>query len=183
MIEQEIIQSCIKKDAKAQKYLYQKYSSVLLGICIRYSRSLKDAEDILQDGFLKIFINIKNYSGKGSFEGWMKRIIINTSITYYNNNLKFKYHSDITEINETDISNQNFETSEFSQEELLNVINELSDGYRMVFNMFAIEGYKHKEIAKMLGIDINTSKSQFSRARKIVQQKLLELKKIKYVRK
>jgi len=182
MNEQEIIQSCIRKDTKAQKFLYEKYSAMLLGVCLRYSRSRRDAEDILQEGFLKIFINIRSYSGRGSFEGWMKRIIINSSITYYHQNLKYKHHSDITEINESEILEKELETSEFSQEELLNVINQLSDGYRMVFNMFAIEGYKHKEIAAMLKIDINTSKSQFSRARKIIQQKLLELKKIKYVR-
>ncbi len=180
MEEKDIIEQCINNNSKVQRYLYNKYASVFYGLCLRYSRNIDDAEDILQDGFLKIFLNMKSYTGAGSFEGWMKRIIINTAITYYHQNLKYKHHADISDIKETDIKDVEIESAEFSHEELLGVINKLSDGYRMVFNLFAIEGYKHKEISQMLEIDINTSKSQYSRARKIVQQKLLELKKIKY---
>lgn len=184
MDERELIEQCQKNKPKAQKFLYDKYSSLMLGICIRYSRNLADAEDILQEGFLKIFINIKYFEGKGSFEGWMKRIFVNTAITFYHKNLKHQYHKDITEINENSIENngEQSDNSEFTQEELLEIINSLSDGYRMIFNLYAIEGYKHKEIAKLLDIDINTSKSQYSRAKKIIQKKVLELKHIKYVK-
>jgi RNA polymerase sigma factor (sigma-70 family) len=184
MDEKELIAQCRKEDAKAQKFLYNKYSGLMLGLCVRYSKGLTDAEDILQEGFLKIFRNIKFFTGIGSFEGWMKRIFINTAITYYHKNLKHQYHQDITEINETTIQNKDdeYEKSEFSKEELLDVIKSLSDGYRMIFNLYAIEGYKHKEIAGIMNIDINTSKSQYSRAKKIIQKKLLELKQLKYVK-
>ena len=180
MEEKVLIQKCRDKQRSAQKYLYDKYSPVLLGICIRYSNTFTEAEDILQEGFIKIFNNINKYSGTGSFEGWLKRIIVNTSITYYHKNLKHKYHHDITEIHEIKIENYQYGQSEFTQDELLNVIKTLPDGYRMVFNLYAIEGYKHKEISEQLGIDINTSKSQYHRARKLIQTKLLDLKKSNY---
>ena len=183
MEEKILIQKCQAKNRKAQKYLYDKYSQILLGICIRYSNTFSEAEDILQEGFIKIFININKYSGKGSFEGWLKRIIVNTSITYYHRNLKHKYHHDITDIQEIRIENYQYGQAEFTQDELLDVIKQLPDGYRMVFNLYAIEGYKHKEIAEQLGIDINTSKSQYHRARKLIQTKLIELKKINYAEK
>ena len=180
MDEIELIQKCKNKDKRAQKYLYDKYASTLLGICVRYSNSINEAEDILQDGFIKIFFNIDKYEGKGSFEGWLKRIVINTAITYYHRNLKHKYHYDVSEIQELKIKHNEYGMSEFTKEELLKVIQSLPDGYRMVFNLYAIEGYKHKEIAQMLSIDLNTSKSQYHRARKLLQKKLQDLKKIQY---
>jgi len=175
----KIIEGCINKSRKAQKILYDRYSQILLGICCRYARDRSEAEDILQEGFIKIFSNIEQYSGLGSFEGWMKRIIVNTSITYYHKNVKHIHNEDINEIRETKIEENNYEESDFTREELFNVISELPMGYKTIFNLYAIEGYKHKEIAEKLGIDINTSKSQFSRARKLIQKKLIELSKIK----
>ncbi len=177
--EDQIIKECIKKNRQAQKILYEKYASVMLGICMRYAANRADAEDILQDGFLKIFLNIRDYAERGSFEGWMKRIMINTAITYYHKNLKYNQQLDIDDVNESKIQPVEYETTEYTIEELQKVITELPDGYRMVFNMFAIEGYKHKDIAELLKIDVNTSKSQFSRARKLMQKKLMELKQIK----
>jgi len=170
--DSKILQGCIKNNSKAQKQLYQKYASVLLGICLRYSSSLDEAEDILQDVFIKIFLNIRKYSGKGSFEGWLKRIAVNTAITHYHKNLKHRYHKDINDIMETNISTKKTKEADFTQKELLSIINLLPRGYKMVFNMFAIEGYKHKEIAEKLEISINTSKSQYLRARKFIQEKL-----------
>jgi RNA polymerase sigma factor (sigma-70 family) len=178
--EQQIIEGCLKNSRKAQKMLYDRYAAKFLGMCIRYAKDRLEAEDILQDGFLKIFGRISQYSGLGSFEGWMKRIIVNTAITNYRQNLKHYYKQHIDEVNETD-----FESSvsdiEYSLEELLKVIKDLPPGYKMVFNMFAIEGFQHKEIAEMMGIDVTTSKSQYSRARKLLRQKLGELKKEKMV--
>jgi RNA polymerase sigma factor (sigma-70 family) len=179
LTEEEIILRCIKRDRKAQKLLYYKYAAIMLGICSRYVADRTEAEDILQDGFLKIFLNIEEFESRGSFEGWMKRIMINTAITYYHKNLKYNQQLDIDEINETHIEGNDYETAEYTIEELQKVITSLPAGYRMVFNLFAIEGYKHKDIADMLGIDINTSKSQFSRARRLIQKKLEELKKIR----
>lgn len=182
MDEKELIESCKNKNPKAQKYLYNKYSGIFLGMCARYSSSLSDAEDILQEGFLKIFLNINFYAGTGSFEGWMKRIIVNTAITHYHKNLKHQYHYDIEDIKEITIENTDVESEDYSKEELLDVIKSLPDGYKMVFNLYAVEGYKHKEIAELMKIDINTSKSQYSRAKKIIQTKLLEIKQKKYVK-
>jgi RNA polymerase sigma factor (sigma-70 family) len=175
--EKEIIDGCCRKDKKAQKALFDRYKSVLLGVCIRYSDRREEAEDILQDGFVKIYVNIQDFAGKGSFINWMKKIMINTAITHYHRNLKHQYHQDITDIRETDISGYKFEMADFTKEELLSVITNLPEGYRMVFNLYAVEGYKHKEIAELLDIDVNTSKSQYSRARSLIRKKLFKLKK------
>ena len=176
--EQQIIEGCLKNNRKTQKLLYEMYASKFLGMCMRYAKDKQEAEDILQDGFLKIFGRISQFSGIGSFEGWMKRIIINTAITNYRQNLKHYYKQSIDDVNETDFETTNVE-QEYSLEELLKVVQDLPPGYRMVFNMFAIEGFQHKEIAQMMGIDVTTSKSQYSRARKLLRTKLAELKKEK----
>jgi RNA polymerase sigma factor (sigma-70 family) len=175
--EKQIIDGCCKKDRTAQKALFDRYKSILLGVCIRYSDRREEAEDILQDGFVKIFVKIQDFAHKGSFINWMKKIMINTAITHYHRNLKHQYHKDIDDIRETDITGKEFEMAEFTREELLNVITNLPEGYRMVFNLYAIEGYKHKEIASLLEIDVNTSKSQYSRARSLIRKKLHALKK------
>ena len=131
---------------------------------------------------MKIYLNIEKFEGKGSFEGWLKRIVVNTSITYYYKHYKHKYHQDITEIQEVNIKGNQYEIADFSTEELLKVIKTLPRGYKMVFNLYAIEGYKHKEIAEKLNISVNTSKSQYHRARKIIQVKLEKLKKTNYAK-
>ncbi len=170
--EKSIIKGCEKNDKRAQKLLYEKYAATLLGIAMRYAHSKDEAEDILQDAFCKILMKIKQYKGSGSFEGWMKRIIVNTAITNYKKNLKHYYHSDVSEISDSFVKQDQFGDHEFQMSELLNVINALPEGYKMVFNLYAIEGYKHREIAEMLGIEESTSKSQFSRARRLVQTEL-----------
>lgn len=176
--EKEIIEGCIKQNRKAQKMLYERYASKFLGVCMRYAKDKQEAEDILQDGFLKIFENIHQYQYTGAFEGWMRRIIVNTAISNYRRNLKHYNHYDINEFTEYD-DDINSEEIEFTLEEMLKVIQSLSPGYRMVFNLYAIEGYAHKEIAEILGIDVATSKSQYSRARKIIQNRLAKLTSIK----
>ena len=119
------------------------------------------------------------YSEGRSFEGWIRRIMINTAITYYRKMKKHAYHADITDIGVASSESELFTDCEFTKDELLNTINELPNGYRTVFNLYVIEGYKHKEIAEQLGVDINTSKSQLSRAKKLLQTKLNELSRIK----
>lgn len=173
--EKKLIDECIKNNRKSQRRFYEMYAPVLLGLCCRYTRDRSEAEDVLQEAFIKIFNNLGQFAGIGSFEGWIKRIVVNTAITHYRQNLKHAYQEDISEIKESRISGDNFIEAEFTQEELMNVIKSLPQGYRVVFNLYAIEGYKHREIAEMLNIDISTSKSQFSRARKLVQQKLERL--------
>lgn len=172
----ELIQRCISKDQKAQRQLFEKYAPILLGIAMRYSSSREEAQDILQDSFLKIFSNISAYSEKGSFEGWMKRIVINTAINYFNTNKKFTPHHDIENITEVPF-NYNEAIEKISTEELFEAIKSLPEGYKMVLNLYAIEGYSHKEISEMLNISEGTSKSQLSRARVLLND-ILNGKKI-----
>ncbi len=175
----EIIEGCVRHNRKAQQMLYDKYSRFLLGICLRYAEDKAEAEDILQDSFLKIFFSIKDFSGTGSFAGWLRKVAVNTAITHYHKNLKHRYHIEIEEYVSVETGTNSFEESLFSAEELYIVLNELPAGYRMVFNLYAVEGYKHKEIGEMLGIDTNTSKSQYSRAKAVLRGKLEKLRKLK----
>lgn len=170
--EEKIIEDCKKQSKTAQRLLYEKYSPLLLGICVRYASDINEAEDILQDAFVKIFFNIKNFNGLGSFEGWLKRIVVNTAITNYHRTKKYRYHQDIDDMHERLDSNYSIDGADFNKEELFGVIRSLPDGYKMVFNLYAIEGYKHKEIAEQLNIDINTSKSQYSRAKALIRARL-----------
>lgn len=177
--DQELIKLCAKHDRKAQQELYDRYSHLLLGVCLRYSADRAEAEDILQDSFLKIFFNIKDYTGSGSFTGWLRKVTVNTAITHYHKNLKYRYHVDIDEFVSVETGTTSFEEDFFTSEELFRVLNELPAGFRMVFNLYAVEGYKHKEIADMLGIDTNTSKSQYSRAKAALRGKLELLGQLK----
>lgn len=177
--EKEIIEGCKKQNRKAQKMLYDRFSSKFLGVCMRYAKDKQEGEDILQEGFLKIFERIDQYNYTGAFEGWMRRIMVNTAITNYRKNLKHYNHSNIDDIYEYEQDILYTDDLEFSMEEMLRVIQTLSPGYRMVFNLFAIEGYPHKDIAEMLGVDVATSKSQYSRARKIIQYRLAQLRLLK----
>jgi RNA polymerase sigma factor (sigma-70 family) len=174
--DSDILIGCIKGKASAQRELFERYSRVLLGICIRYAGSVEEAEDILQEGFVKIFLNISHFKGEGSLMAWMRRIMINTAITHYHKMRKHRYHDDIEEVRETDMETHSWGEADFTREELWNVIQRMPEGYRMVFNLYAVEGYKHREIAEQLGIDENTSKSQYSRARRWLQVRLEKLK-------
>jgi len=177
--ENEIIEGCARHDRRAQQMLYDRYSRLLFGVCMRYASDRAEAEDILQESFLKIYFSIKEYSGTGSFTGWMRKIVVNTAITHYHRNLKHKHYVEIEEYVSVETGVSSFEEDFFTSDELFKVLNELPPGYRMVFNLYAIEGYKHKEIAEMLGIDINTSKSQYSRAKATLREKLEILRKLK----
>jgi RNA polymerase sigma-70 factor (ECF subfamily) len=174
--DQEILKGCLKQEKIAQKCLFDKYSGMLMGICVRYATDIPEAEDILQESLLKIYLNIKDYSGEGSFIGWMRRIVINTAITYYHKNLKHKYHIEIEEVYSSEAGKEDFPDANFTADELKKVLDDLPPGYKTIFNLYAIEGYKHKEIAEMLDIDVNTSKSQYSRARAYIRKKLDNLK-------
>ena len=166
-----IIEGCIKNERKAQQELHDKYSKDLLRICCRYSKDLHEAEDILQESFIRIFANIKNFSHKGSFEGWLKRITVNTSLTHYHKNINHSNHVSIEDYMVGERGNY-FETDFLLSEIIHKIINDLPDGYRTVFNLYAIEGYKHWEIGEMLDIDLNTSKSQYCRAKSVIRSRL-----------
>ena len=180
--EEKLIEKCRNNDRAAQKRLYNSYAPIMLGICMRYVYERSEAEDILQEGFLKIFTKIGEFEGRGSFEGWMKRIFVNTAITHYHKNSKHnKYHYDIDDVQIPKNEKPAYGESEFTKEELFKIIHSLPEGYKVVFNLYALEGYKHKEIAEMLKIDINTSKSQYSRAKKLIRRKLEALGQIAIV--
>jgi len=179
MSDQQIIKGCANHERKAQQQLYDRYSRFLLGICLRYASDKAEAEDILQESFLKIFFNIEDFSGTGSFTGWLRKVAVNTAITHYHKNLKYRYHVEIEEYVSAETGVSGFEEDFCTAEDLFKVLNELPAGYRMVFNLYAVEGYKHKEIAEKLGIDTNTSKSQYSRAKAVLRDKLEKLGKLK----
>lgn len=176
--EEEIIEGCKKGSKKAQKLLYDLYSRKYYGICLRYFKNSNEAEDALQEGFIRIFNSIDKFRFEGSFEGWMRRIIVNTTLNFYKANLKHYYNSDFEELEEI-IEDENTNYDKLTVDLMLKTIRELPDGYRLVFNLFEIEGYSHKEIAEMLGISINTSKSQLMKAKKLLQKKLTNVQFIK----
>lgn len=175
--EEELIRLCSKKNAKAQKLLYVTYYGSLLAICMRYGKSKAEAEDTLQVGMLRIFKNIKSYSGKGSFEGWLKRIMVNVAIDNFRKNSKYYYHHDIDELNDEPYLVSDI-PDDLEVNDILNTVQQLPPGYRMVFNLYAIEGYSHKEISQKLGISENTSKTQLLKARKSLRKKLMRLNKL-----
>ena len=174
----QIIEGCKKNKRSAQDRLYHKYSSLLFGICLRYCKSKPEAEDVLQEAFVKIYKHITTFTPGKSFEGWIKRITVNTAITNYRKEKKRSFHQDITEVEYSHPDQKYDHQAEFTQEELMKAIDRLPPGYKMVFNLYAIEGFKHKEIAEKLGVDINTSKSQLSRAKKHLQGYLMEMSEI-----
>lgn len=174
---EKIIEGCQKGQRSFQKLLYDRYSPILMGICMRYAHTNDEAEDILQESFVKVLKQINKFENKGSFEGWMKRIVVNTAITNYRKNLKRYNQGELNDYNSQFHSTSMYD-ADFTHEELLNIIKELPEGYRVIFNLYAIEGYKHKEIAELLGIDVATSKSQYSRAKKSIRQKMEILSKI-----
>ena len=172
MKNNELIKACIKNDRKAQSELFGKYKDTLFFISLKYCRNEADAEDNLQDAFISIFQNIKSYKSKGSFEGWMKRITIYKAID------KYKIEKPVNiEIND-DLLNDDVmieEESELTIDQLLNLIQELPDQYRLVFNLYQLDGFKHREIASLLNISENTSKSNFHRAKLLLRDKILAL--------
>ena len=167
--EQALIKGCLAGSRKAQQELYDRYSGVLFGMCLRYSRTEADACDILQEGFTRIFVNLEQFKFGGSFEGWMKRVVVNCAMAWYRKKNTVQYVEQIFETNDSTIERVNA-IDELSNQELRAMISALPDGYRTVFNMYAIEGYSHKEIAKELGISVGTSKSQLSDARKLLRK-------------
>jgi RNA polymerase sigma-70 factor (ECF subfamily) len=175
--DEEILNGCKKDDRKAQEQLYRKYAPVLLGILCRYSRSREEAEDLLQEGFIKIFKNIHQYREEGPLLAWMRRIMINTAIRHYQSTLEEQRNVRLKDSMERKIADQDLATLNFSAEDILKVMQMLPEGFRVVFNLYAIEGYKHKEIAKRLGISVNTSKSQYARARKFLKKLFLKMEK------
>ena len=168
----QLIENCKINDTKAQGELYKLFSSKLFSICLKYSRNYAEAEDNLQDAFLTIFKKIEQFKHKGSFEGWIKRITVNTALQRYRSEKVF----DI--VNENTIEDAEIEIDEerFSLDFLLQIIQQLPDRYRLVFNLYVLDGYSHKDIANMLQINVGTSKSNLARARQILKQNIEDYK-------
>ncbi len=170
----ELLSGCLQNNRKAQFYLYEKYSKKIFGVCLRYAKNTTDAEDILQEGFIKVFKYLKDYSGKGSFEGWIRRIMVTTALNFYKK--KNLLNKDVDpETIRISLHADNEILSTMTHDELLVLIRQLPYGYQTVFNLNTIEGYSHKEISKIMNISVNTSKSQLSRAKHSLRNKLESL--------
>ena len=165
---EQLIQKCKKNDTTAQSDLYKLFSSKLFTLCLKYSRNYAEAEDNLQDAFVTIFEKISQYSGKGSLEGWLKRIVINTALQRYRKQGVF----DIVNEDQIEDVQVDVDTETVNLDFLLSSIQELPDRYRLVFNLYVLDGYSHKEVAKMLNITTGTSKSNLARARFILKEKI-----------
>ncbi len=163
----EIIKGCQKGDRKSQYQLYQQYASGMMAVAMRYSKSTQEAEDVLQEGFIKVFQHIENFRQDSSIGYWIKRIIVNTALNHQRNKLYLYPMVDVDDLKEGlgAVSIENL-----AMEELMDMIQTLPTGCQVIFNLYAVEGYQHKEIAKMLSISEGTSKSQYSRARKLLME-------------
>lgn len=162
-----LIQGCLEKNTKAQEQLYQLYAGKLFSVCLKYSRNYAEAEDNLQDGFLIIFDKIGQYKFTGSFDGWAKRIMINNVLQQYRKTPFLELVNDVVDDASIEIDDENV-----SLDFLLKIIQELPDRYRLVFNLYVMDDYSHKEIAEMLGITIGTSKSNLARAKMSLKEKI-----------
>lgn len=173
--ENELIEGCKKHESHAQRQLYDRFSGKMYALCNRYIKDKMEAEDVLVTSFTKIFERIHQYKGEGSFVGWLRRVVVNESLSYLRKNKNMYLETDIEALHHE----PNFEKidTQLEAEDLLKMINDLPTGYRIVFNLYAIDGFSHKEIANHLEISENTSKSQLSRARAMLQRNLLLLEK------
>ncbi len=175
MSDEEIIKSCISGETRAQRLLFDKYSRRMMGICLRYAAGREEAEDMLQEGWIKVFKNLGSFRFEGSAEGWIKRIMVNTCLDSLRKTKKMFNQVEIEAVQEMLPVDLGKNTPDIlTEKELLKMIHQLSPGYRTVFNLFAIEGYSHKEIGDMLSITESTSKSQYSRARVQLQKMFQE---------
>ena len=176
MTEEQLIKGCVQNDVACQRLLFERYAGKLMTICLRYSCDKSEAEDMLQDAFIKIFSHIRQYKFEGSLEGWMKRIVVNCALKTIQ-----KKKTRFIEISNHDAAapqSDSFVLSSLTEDELIKMISSLPDGYRIVFNLYVMEGYSHDEIAEMLGIQAATSRSQLVKARKLLQKQILLNQKI-----
>lgn len=174
--ESDLISGCLSGNRLMQEALYQRFSAKMYAVCLRYCNNPSDAGDLLQEGFVKVFRNLEKYRGEGSFEGWIRRIFVNTSIEQFRKKQRIQPVADTSGI-EVDDHALNM-LDHFAERDIIQLIQQLSPGYRQIFNMYVIEGYNHKEIADLLQISEGTSKSQLARAkailRKLIEEKMLQ---------
>ncbi len=176
MSEHELIRGCLRGSAQCQRELYERFAGKMFAVCLRYARTREDAADILQDGFMKVFAKLEQFQFQGSFEGWVRRVMVNTALRAYQ---KQRYDFELTgfeRLPETPVDPD--AVALLSEAELLNLVRNLPDGYRAVFNLVAIEGYSHAEAADLLGIQESTSRSQLTKARRYLEIEVGKLEKI-----
>lgn len=173
MTEEVLLQGCLNNDAYAQQELYYKYSPKMLSVCYRYSKSREDAEDMLQEGFIKVFTQIHKFENRGSLEGWILRIIVHTCINHLKKNKKFNEHIELAYAGDILIKEDNIPAI-LQAKQVVESIRSLPIGYRTVLNLYAIEGYSHKEIGFMLEIEESTSRSQYTRAKNMLEEILIK---------
>jgi RNA polymerase sigma factor (sigma-70 family) len=171
--EEDLISRCLKNDPRAHEDFYKRFAPRMYGVCMRFAKNQMEADDILQEGFIKVFTNLNTFRNEGSLEGWVRRTIVNTAINLYKRHIKYLKDIGIEQAEVVQNTEPN-SLDKMSLEELLNLVRELPTGYRVVFNLNVIEGYSHKEISQLLEISENTSKSQLSRARQALQKKLID---------
>ncbi len=184
MTEEAIIVGCLHNDAAAQRELYNRYSPKMLSVCYRFAFNREDAEDMLQEGFIKVFTQMHTFQNKGAFEGWIRRIIVHTCINFLKKHKKFNESVDLIYASSIQIKEENI-PSIMQAKQVVECIRLLPFGYRTVLNLYAIEGYSHKEIAGMLDIEESTSRSQYTRAKVmleniLIKKNILEKPKVQY---
>ncbi|MEY3198461.1 MAG: hypothetical protein RJA13_419 [Bacteroidota bacterium] len=171
MDDTSLVIECVKGDSRAQRMLFERFSKKMLGVCMRYAKSTEQAEDVLQDGFIKVFSKLNDFKHDGSLEGWIRRIMVNTSLDQIRKENKLLGNISLDNV-DYKLQNNAFVLENLAAKDLMKMVQSMPVGYKVVFNMFAIEGYSHKEISEHLGISENTSKSQYSRARAYLRERL-----------
>ena len=171
MDDNTLVKECLNENSKAQKALFDKFAPKMLSVCLRYMKNTEQAEDALQDGFIKVFRYLKSYENTGALEGWIRRIIVNTCLDELKKNKKLLLNVSVEEV-EYKLESNDFVQEQMMADDLLKLIQSMPEGYRVIFNMFAIEGYTHQEIATKLGISESTSKSQYLRARAYLKNRI-----------
>lgn len=160
----QLLKDCLKLKPEAQRMLYEHFAPSMLGVCFRYTKSMSDAEEVLQEGFVKVFSRLSQFKGDGELGGWIRKIMVNTALTYLKTNQKYRYDLSYDEMPLHVVSTEN-PAVDLQTKELAELIRQLPTGFQTIFNLYAVEGYKHAEIASMLGINEGTSRSQYARAR------------------
>lgn len=163
----QLVKDCLKRKPEAQKMLYEHFAQTMLGVCFRYTKSTNDAEEVLQIGFIKVFERLHQFKEEGELAGWIRKIMVNAALNYLKTNQRYRYDLSFEDTPLHPVSTENPEMS-LRAKELAELIRQLPTGFQTIFNLYAVEGYKHKEIAAMLGISEGTSRSQYARARMIL---------------
>ncbi|MBI3136377.1 MAG: RNA polymerase sigma factor [Bacteroidetes bacterium] len=173
MTDEQLVKECVSGNTIAQKKFYELFAKKMMGVCFRYTNNVEEAQDVLQEGFIKIFGKLSDFESKGSLEGWVRRIMVNTALDHYRKNKKHQNDVDVDTVGYK-LEKDDYTIEAITANDLLKIVQAIPEGYRVVFNLFAIEGYSHKEIAERLGVTESTSKSQYSRAKSLLRKLLIE---------